>query len=229
MKKFLVLSDIHGEAEALNKLDDEFAKVDAVLFAGDFAKFEHTETALPVLETLCKKHDTIFSVIGNCDEVDFLQELENRDINVQNNLVYSDGFVVTGSGGTIKFTGTTPNERTDEELLQDLNLAQHATDFSNMILILHHPPFDTECDKLSNGVHVGSKLFRNFIEEKQPLLVICGHIHESCGKDTINKTLVINPGSFAEGKYAIIQIDQQSTSNNNSKEFLVTSVEFKTI
>ena len=220
-KNFLVLSDIHGELDFLDKLDDEFKNSDAVLFAGDFAKFNHTETGLPVLKSLIQKHDSVFAVIGNCDEPEFLQELEKHDISVQNTMVYFDGFALAGSGGTIKFTGMTPNERSDEELLSDLNLAQHDTDFSNMILILHHPPFETECDKLTNGAHVGSKLFRTFIEEKQPLLAVCGHIHESSGVSKIEKTTIINPGSLAEGKYATVVVEKAGDN------FTVTKVELK--
>lgn len=220
-KNFLLLSDIHGDLEQLNKLDDEFAKADAVLFAGDFAKFEHAETGLPVLQNLCKKHDTVFAVIGNCDEPDFLEQLDQHDVSVEKNVVYASGFVFSGSGGTIKFTGTTPNERTDEELLSDLELASHSQDYSNMILILHHPPFETECDKLTNGVHVGSKLFREFIETKQPLLVNCGHIHESKGYSKIGETLVVNPGSLAEGYYATCVIEKIDD------KFTVKSVELK--
>lgn len=220
-KNFLLLSDIHGDLEQLNKLEEEFAKADVVLFAGDFAKFEHNETGLPVLQALCKKHDSVYAVIGNCDEPNFIEQLDQHDVSVEKDVVYASGFVFSGSGGTIKFTGTTPNERTEEELLSDLDLASHSQDFSNMILILHHPPFETECDKLTNGIHVGSKLFREFIEKRQPLLVLCGHIHESKGYSKIDNTLVINPGSLAEGNYATCVIEK---SGDN---FIVKSVELK--
>ena len=66
--KFLVLSDIHGNLENIDKLDAEFKNADAVLFGGDFAKFGSPETGKPVLETLLSKHDTIFSVTGNCND-----------------------------------------------------------------------------------------------------------------------------------------------------------------
>ena len=36
--KFLVITDIHGNVESLDKLDDEFKNCDAVLFAGDFCE-----------------------------------------------------------------------------------------------------------------------------------------------------------------------------------------------
>jgi Icc-related predicted phosphoesterase len=41
---------------------------------------------------------------------------------------------------------------------------------------------------------------RAFLEEKQPLLSLHGHIHESPGAVEIGRTKAINPGSeFAEG------------------------------
>lgn len=208
--RFLILSDIHGDKNYIEKIDEEFAKADAVLFAGDFAEMNKPETGLTILNTLVKKHDTIFSVIGNCDEPAFLDELENLDVSVEKDIIYRDGLVLSGSGGTLKFTLTTPNEKTDEEMLSELNLAAEVKDASNMILVLHHPPIDTNCDKITSGIHVGSKLFRKFIEEHQPLAVICGHIHESAGIDYIGKTLVINPGALMEGHYAVMEIEKQN-------------------
>ena len=35
--KILVLSDLHANNENVGKLQDQFAKADAVIFAGDFA------------------------------------------------------------------------------------------------------------------------------------------------------------------------------------------------
>ena len=125
--KFLIISDLHGNISALEKLDGEFKAADAVLFGGDFAAFNHTETGLPALEALCKKHDVIFSVIGNCDEPEFLKELEKRDVSVENTLTYLGGVCIAGSGGGSKFTGTTPNERTEEELLSDFSVVEHAS------------------------------------------------------------------------------------------------------
>jgi len=57
------------------------------------------------------------------------------------------------------------------------------------ILLLHTPPHDTPLDRaaldghLVDGVpldvHVGSIAVRRFIEERQPLLTLHGHVHES--------------------------------------------------
>ena len=203
--RFLVISDIHGNLENLEKLSDEFKSADAVLFAGDFAEFGKAETGKPVLELLCKKHDQVFAVLGNCDESDFLAELEARDISVQKSAAFFDSLCVCGSGGGSKFTGTTPFERTDEELLSDFSPVQDGEKWHNLIAIMHNPPKDTKCDMLPNGIHVGSVLLRDFIEKTEPLAVITGHIHESANIDTVGQTIVINPGALAEGKYAVLE------------------------
>ena len=42
--KILILSDLHAHNDVLDKMDDAFAKSDAVLFAGDFAACFKPET-----------------------------------------------------------------------------------------------------------------------------------------------------------------------------------------
>jgi len=206
--KFLVISDLHGNVDILDKMDEQFKAADAVLFAGDFARFEHTETALPALEKLCSKHENIYAVIGNCDEPDFLDELEKKDISVERTLTAHDGLTFAGSGGGSKFTGTTPNERSDEELLSDFAMVSEQGDekWNNLIAIMHNPPKDTKCDMVTSGAHVGSPLLRKFIEDPQPLAVITGHIHESVGVDKVGETVVINPGALADGYYAWLTV-----------------------
>lgn len=207
--KFLVLSDMHGDFEKLDRLDEKFREADAVIFGGDFSKFKSPETGLPAMEALCKKHDTIFSVIGNCDDPVLLTESEARDINVEGSLVNHEGLFFAGSGGGSKFTGTTLFERTDEELLSDLKIIseQGENEWNNLILVIHNPPKDTACDKISAGAHVGSQGFRDFIEKYKPLAVVTGHIHESAAVDKIGDSVIINPGALFEGRYGWLELE----------------------
>lgn len=209
--RFLVLSDMHNDEVYIKQLQDEFKKAEGVLFGGDFAKYNHPETAEPALKRLIDCHQSVYAVLGNCDEPTFLNCLEEEDISVQGSMVFRDGLVFVGSGGGSKFTGTTPNERTDEELASDFQIVldQAANPWDNMIMIMHNPPKDTECDKIASGVHVGSAALRKVIEEVQPLVVITGHIHESAGVDKIGSTLIMNPGSLAEGCYGIIEVEKR--------------------
>ena len=204
-----MLSDIHGNYSNLDKLDSEFKSCDAVLFAGDFAECFKTETAKPVLEQLCKKHDNIFAVLGNCDDPDFCDELDRADINCEASLNFFEGLCVCGSGGGTVFTGKTPNERTEEDLMSDFEILKSET-LDNLILISHNPPKDTVCDGVNETLHAGSGMFRTLIEDVKPVLVLCGHIHEGVGTDKIGETLVINPGSFGEkGTYAVCELEKK--------------------
>lgn len=203
--KLLLLSDIHGNVKEIEKLNDEFKSCDAVLFAGDFAECFKTETSKPVLEELCRHHDNIFAVIGNCDDPDFSDELDNADINCEASLNFFEGLCICGSGGGTVFTGKTPNERTEEDIISDFDILKSET-LSNLILISHNPPKDT-CDSVNENLHAGNPAFTKLIEEVKPLLVVCGHIHEGKGTGKIGDTLVVNPGCFGEnGTYAVAEL-----------------------
>lgn len=216
--KFLVLTDIHGNVAALDKLDSEFKAADAVVFAGDFCECFKPETSKPVLDALVKKHDEIYAVLGNCDEPEFIEQLEDAGINAERVLNYTGGIAVVGSGGGSKFTGKTPNERDEDELVSDFNILNQDEfngDYSNVILVSHNPPKDTKCDAVNPELHAGSAKFRTLIEEKKPLAVICGHIHEGAGVDKIGGTLIMNSGCFGEnGTYGILEVEKQNGSWN---------------
>ncbi len=210
--KFLVISDLHGNVEILNKMDSIFKQADGVIFAGDFAAFQKEETGLPSLEELCSKHDNLFAVIGNCDNPSFIEELEKRDVSIERQLVLHEGIAFVGSGGGTIFTKTTPNERTEEDLQSDFKIIteQGVQEWDNLIVVTHNPPKNTECDKIQNGIHVGSQLVTDFIEQYKPLAVITGHIHESAGICKLGNTTIINPGALLEGKYAWLEIEKQN-------------------
>ncbi len=223
--KILIVSDIHGAVENIEALSQEIKKADAVICAGDFARFGATETALPTLEALCKLNETIFAVTGNCDENDFIEKLEEADVNIQGTMLYHDGLFFAGSGGSLKFTGVTPNERDEDDLISDFALVESSLEenltqedsnqaaesvWNNLILVSHQPPKDTKLDLVTGGVHVGSPLLRAYIEKRQPLLCICGHIHEAVSTDILGQTTLVNPGPLAEGHYAIAEVKKTS-------------------
>jgi len=227
--RFLVLSDIHGDVPKIECLDEEFARADAVLFAGDFSRFEETSTAQDVLNTLVKKHDTLFCVLGNCDEKSFLNELEQLDVSVQGDLVFRDGLAFAGSGGGLRFTGVTPFERTEEDLMSDLRIVNEKDNCGNLILLIHHPPYGTKLDTINGDVHVGSKAVRTFIEKYKPLALVSGHIHESFAVDTIGNTVLMNPGALTEGRYGILEVERGDADAQHNAPWKITKAELKNL
>jgi Icc-related predicted phosphoesterase len=72
---------------------------------------------------------------------------------------------------------------------EDLDRLAAGVDLRQAVLLVHTPPYRTALDRAAlDGrmvdhapldVHVGSIALRRFIEERQPLLTLHGHIHES--------------------------------------------------
>jgi Icc-related predicted phosphoesterase len=68
-----------------------------------------------------------------------------------------------------------------------------------MIAVVHCPPYQTRCDVLFDGKHIGSVALRRWIERCQPRVTLHGHIHESPSIsgtyfDRLGRTVVVNPG-----------------------------------
>ena len=214
--KLLVISDLHAHNDVLDKMDDIFKQADAVLFAGDYAECFKPETGPEALAKLSSKHDTIFSVLGNCDPETFLEDLEEKDVCVEKALLFLEGLAFGGSGGGTKFTGKTEFERTEEECLSDFDIIVNSVEqggdsslWQNTILISHNPPKGKVVDRVNPALHAGSQMFTDFIIEHKPLAVICGHIHEGVGNEKIGDTLVINPGSLGEkGTYCWLEVEK---------------------
>jgi len=214
--KLLVISDLHANNAVLDKMDEVFSSADAVLFAGDYAECFKPETGEGALKALCAKHETIFSVLGNCDNEVFLEDLEEQDVCVEKTLAFHEGLAIAGAGGGTYFTGKTEFERTEEEILADFEIVENSVSESsddslwkNLILISHNPPKCQLCDKVNETLHAGSQLFTDYIEKNQPLAVVCGHIHEGIGIEKIGGTTVINPGSLGEGNYAWMELEKK--------------------
>jgi uncharacterized protein len=83
-------------------------------------------------------------------------------------------------------------------------------DPSNALAVIHVPPVGTVLDvapelgpelnlKMESGglkmTHVGSSAVRSWIEDKQPLCGLFGHVHESKGAEELGRTICLNPGS----------------------------------
>jgi Icc-related predicted phosphoesterase len=105
---------------------------------------------------------------------------------------------------------TTPFDVDDirsRTIADDLAAMAPGVDGENLVLLAHSPPYQSALDRAAlDGktvdhapldVHVGSIAIRRFIEERQPLLTMHGHIHESTRltgtwRDTIGRTHCFN-------------------------------------
>jgi len=94
-----------------------------------------------------------------------------------------------------------------ESIKKDLDKLTEGENLSNAIFLFHSPPYNTVLDRAAlDGmmvdhvpldVHVGSIAIERFIRERQPLVTLHGHIHESTRltgqwQQTLCNTLAIN-------------------------------------
>ncbi len=75
-----------------------------------------------------------------------------------------------------------------------------------LILVSHPPAIGTIVDRLHNTTSVGSQAIRNFIENNQPDLRVCGHIREAAGSEYSGRTAIYNRGALISGGWRKINI-----------------------
>jgi Icc-related predicted phosphoesterase len=77
----------------------------------------------------------------------------------------------------------------------DLERLGALSDPARTVYVIHSPPFATTLDRLNGGITpIGSRALRTFIDRRQPLLTLHGHIHESPGVERLGRTVCVNPG-----------------------------------
>ncbi|HIH36140.1 MAG TPA: metallophosphoesterase [Methanosphaera sp.] len=213
--KILMITDIHSNPDKIYSYLDENS-VDEIIITGDVTEFG-PETLF--VETLNKfsQYANVHALYGNCDP-DNSSELidESNAINIHDNTSNIGDIKLVGFGGSNITPFDTTNEYSDEFLYENLNkYSDILSSDSFTILVTHAPPLDTNADKIGSGAHVGSSGVRKIIEETQPTLNVCGHVHESIGQDKIGNTVVVNPGDANSGHACIIELSDEDIKNKN--------------
>jgi len=209
--KVLLVTDIHGDTENLEKIING-EDADAVLCAGDLSdsnEFEDYESRLSeALDVFEKQGLMTKAVPGNMDpEEDCVKQLIQRRMNIHKKIASFEKFDAVGFGGGKTPFGT-PFEPEGEKIKTALSTLYDRMKSDTKIAAIHQPPAATNLDVV-DGNHVGSTEVRELIEEKDFDLVLTGHIHESRGLDEIKGTPVINPGPVMEGYYGIAEVEEE--------------------
>jgi Icc-related predicted phosphoesterase len=189
--KLLAFSDLHRDLGQAATLAEMAAEADVVIGAGDFASVhEGLEETIGALATI--EAPTIL-VPGNNETEDALRAAASS---------WSAATVLHGGGTTIDGTefyglgGGIPVTPWDWsfDLGDEAAAEMLAPCPEGAVLVLHSPPRG-HCDANGGGDHFGSPALLAAIEEKQPRLAVCGHIHESWACESkIGETLIRNLG-----------------------------------
>jgi Icc-related predicted phosphoesterase len=192
--KIQATADIHGSQYRLNLMlkNIERYSPDLVIVCGDITQFGPKDVARNFLDQIPVE---TLAITGNIDTPDVVKGIdESKATKIERKRVVRKGIPFVG------ISGVNPD---DFKIFNDKKILDESC-----VLISHVPPYNTQ-DKVFRGIHGGSKELRKVIEEYNPRLVICGHIHEDPGFTSVNDTIVVNCSMGKKGEGAIININEK--------------------
>lgn len=203
----VALTDIHGSYKEAEDILAKESPIDVVIIGGDLTTFgtpQEAEGAIKRFQSIAKP---LLVVAGNMDppELDDVFVQLGVSINGKGVIINDVGFF--GVSAAPYSPLHTPYEISEEEIRQRSEAGWREVQKARWrIFVPHAPPRDTQLDKIFLGKHVGSTAVRKFIEDAQPDAVVCGHIHEARGLDSLGKSMVINCGPTGKGYYGVLEV-----------------------
>ncbi|MCU0499920.1 MAG: metallophosphoesterase family protein [Anaerolineae bacterium] len=190
--KLLLFSDLHSNLTAAHRLVTLATSADLVIGAGDFCNFHQgLDSVIAILQAIrCPavlvpgNHETVEALRAACESWKSAYVLHGQAAAI-------NGIDFYGIGGGIPITPFGPVSYDFSE--------DQATDLlagcpMGAVLVSHSPPKGA-VDISRRGQSLGSVAIRTTIERRNPRLVVCGHIHDSAGKQAmIGSTPVVNAG-----------------------------------
>ncbi len=204
--RLLCITDIHGEVRRFEKILAAEPKADLLIIGGDFTNFGKPPEVARILDIAQAHTPQVLAVAGNCDSAEIDQLLIERGVSLHTRGVRIDDIGFFGLSAMPPWRGNM-YEFPEDDLNRFLaaSFAQ-VQDSSRFIMVPHCPPRNSEVDRNSSGVNVGSTAVRKWMDKVKPTLVICGHIHEARGQAKIDKTVVVNCGPARDGNYAVAEV-----------------------
>lgn len=208
----IAFTDIHGSYKRVDEILSKEKAYDAVIIGGDLTTIGSKKEAEDSL-TLFKSHGKpLLVVAGNMDPPDLEETFTKLEVSINAKGVVIENVGFFGVSASPFTPMNTPYEISEDEIKRRADAGwKDVSQARWKIFVPHAPPHNTKLDKIMLGKHVGSTAVRSFIEQRQPDVVVCGHIHESLGQDTIGRSKMINCGPAGRGHYAVIEIGKTVT------------------
>jgi len=202
--KALVLSDIHGMLERLQKATKLIHNggVGLVILLGDITQMGGGKQAREVVEAL--KPAKVLGFPGNFETAAVQKELERQGISLHGKKEKIGQFTLVGFGGGL---WDNPGQFlfSEQEIRETLERLIRGEE--NAVLLTHLPAYGTKLDLAHSGKHIGSKSVRKIIEGHKPRLHLCGHCHEGIGEERVGRTLSINVGAVKDGNALLLELN----------------------
>jgi len=200
--RIYAVADIHSKPERLAVIKENVRKFnpDILVVAGDITNYFNIGETIEILSMLPLP---VLAVRGNTDfkkvEQLIMQHPNLIPMHLKQHTFSGINFV--GLSGTIPLPF-----RSQVSLLEHASLKRLAPIIaSDSVLIVHTPPRAVR-DEVAGRFHAGSPGLRDFIQDHQPRLCICGHIHERHGVGSLGRTVVVNCALAKNSAGALIEI-----------------------
>ena len=210
---WIAVGDIHDDVANFARIP-ELAQADGIIVTGDLTITGGAKQAELVMEALWRHCPVVWAQIGNMDRPEVDEWLREKGCNLHTSVCeLTPDIAVFGVGGSTFTPFGTPSEFPESSFAEWLQASwRRARVYPHAILVSHNPPKGTACDVIPDDVHVGSTAVREFLEDAQPEIYLCGHIHEARGIDRVGRTLVVNPGALAQGGYVLVRCNDGQLS-----------------
>jgi Icc-related predicted phosphoesterase len=206
--KILAVADVHGRFTAVCDILGRVGPVDVLVVAGDLTTCGAPREVEAAVRTWIKLAPHVFAVAGNMDSPAIESALDRMGVSLNGCCRRIGPVAFFGCSASPTSIGT-PYEIPEWQIATRIQRgAAQAAGAAQCVFVPHTPPRGV-LDETHDGEHVGSLAVRDFIARAQPVLVLCGHIHEARGKAQLGRSLVINCGPVAAGHYAVINLTDQ--------------------
>lgn len=190
--KLLLFSDLHRDLEAARALVAQSEAADVVVGAGDFAtKRRGLDEVIDVLSAINKP---AVLVCGNGESPEELRDA--CDVWPSAHVLHGDAVSVSGVrffglGGAVPVTplGDWSYDIDEADAAKALESCPKGA-----VLVCHSPPLG-HADADRDGTARGSEAILAVVQRTAPVLMVCGHIHDSwTERSRVGRTEIVNAG-----------------------------------
>ena len=191
--KIMFISDTHGRHLEIKDLYGELPYVDMIIHSGDctrYGEYEETDLFLKWYASQNAKHKVL--IAGNHDFVFQNEERKTALLAYNPDITYLedeykniDGIGIYGSPWSPVYGMWAFMKHRNREM--DEVWQKVPTDGSVDILVTHTPRYGRHDVSVRGNYHVGCEMLANRINDINPKVHVCGHIHE-CGGMIVEET-----------------------------------------
>ena len=199
----------------------------------EFTKFQ-ISSAKRFFKIISGLKKPIFFTHGN-SEVAEVRKMYSTESEKSDNIFYLgnsvcvyEKWVVSGYGycspASYRTSFQTPGEKNTDEIIQDLSGLEEKIkkypkeDGYIRMGLFHEPPLNTSLDYIPHkSSHGGSREISDHILKSNYNYIIAGHIHESSNYDISKDSIMINPGSLVNRRWALLEHPERKVKLNQIK------------